>query len=63
MIRDGTGLISGMTVTVIPERMLGSPALKVFEDAHGKSLRILTSEERGQRCRQPQRFWDSPELG
>ncbi|HHT73551.1 MAG TPA: ABC transporter substrate-binding protein [Firmicutes bacterium] len=46
VIRDGTGLISGMTVTVIPERMLGSPALKVFEDAHGKSLRILT-EERG----------------
>ena len=33
VIRDGTGLISGMTVTVVPVRLSGSPVLEAFERA------------------------------
>ena len=44
VIRDGTGLISGMTVTVVPARLSGSPVLEAFERAHAASVRIIRED-------------------
>lgn len=45
VLRDGTDLILGMTVTVMPERMVGTPAAAMFERAHQASLRLMETDK------------------
>lgn len=41
VLRDGTGLIQGMTVTVVPGRLVGTAAVELFERAHQASLQMI----------------------
>lgn len=41
ILRDGEGLIAGMTFTVVPAELADSPEVAAFRDAHNKSLEFM----------------------
>ena len=42
ILRDGEGLIAGMTFTVAPAELVDSPEVEAFRKAHNKSLAFIT---------------------